>query len=467
MDEILFGSAAAMAEAIRSKRISSEELVTAHIERIEAVNPLLNAIVQFRPEQALQEAREADAALMRGEIRGALHGVPFTVKDYMAIQGIISTYGTLGYANKQMEQDCEVVKRLRGAGGIALGNTNMAEFGASIETDNLVYGRTNNPYDLSRFPGGSSGGESAMIAAGGSPLGMGGDSGGSIREPAHYCGIAGLKPTTGRIPRTGFLMRPRDATAPKAQNGPMARYVADLYLAMKIVSGPDGRDSSVMPVALQNPDAVDIKSLRVAYYTDNGIVACTPEVVATVMKAVAALKDAGVRSIEEAVPPDLTVAHALHGKLSGASSIDASQAKLREIGTDRLSDYLARALDSMAEKAPMSADELLELTADWDILKEKMLAFMDNYDLIVCPTTSIPAMPHRSSLESRTILLSYTYCSTYNVTGWPAATVRCGTSPERLPIGVQTVAGPWREDIVLAAAQTLETALGGYQRPPI
>ena len=186
MEDLIYTSATKLAEMIRVKQVSSEEVVSAHIQRIEDVNPKINAIVQFRPEQALQEARAADQALARGDTPGPLHGVPFTVKDYMAIQGLISTYGTLGLANNFMEHDCEVVTRLRKAGGIALGNTNMAEFGASIESDNLIYGRTNNPYDLDRFPGGSSGGESAIIAAGGSPLGVGGDSGGSIREPAHY-----------------------------------------------------------------------------------------------------------------------------------------------------------------------------------------------------------------------------------------------------------------------------------------
>jgi amidase len=467
MLDLLFGSATSMAEAIRTKQISSEELVRAHIERIKTVNPIINAIVQFRPEEALQEARSADADLARGHLRGLLHGVPFTVKDYMAITGVVSTFGTLGLANTVMDHDCEVVKRLRGAGGIALGNTNMPEFGASSESDNLIYGRTNNPYDLSRFPGGSSGGESAMIAAGGSPLGVGGDSGGSIREPAHYCGIAGLKPTTGRIPRSGFLLQSRDATSAKAQNGPMARYVADLYLGMKILSGPDRRDPSTMPVALGNPDNVDIKSLRVAYYTDNGIVPCDPEVIATVMKAVDVLRDAGVQSIEEAAPPELGNAHLIHGKLSAGSGVDAARAGLKALGTEQISDYMEYVLKLSASRPPLSLSEFLQLTVEWDICKENMMRFMDNYDLIICPTTSIAAMPHRSTIEDHNIFLSYTYSAIFNVTGWPAASVRCGTSAEGLPIGVQTAALPWREDIVLAAAQLLELALGGYQRPPL
>ena len=467
MEALIYTSATKLAEMIREKQVSSEEVVSAYIQRIDEVNPKINAIVQFRPEQALKEAREADAALARGDTPGSLHGVPFTVKDYMAIDGLISTYGTLGLANNVMEHDCEVVARLRNAGGIALGNTNMAEFGASIESDNLIYGRTNNPYDLDRFPGGSSGGESALIAAGGSPIGVGGDSGGSIREPAHYCGIAGIKPTTGRIPRTGFLMQPRGVTSFKAQNGPMARYVEDLILGLEVLAGPDGHDPSVMPLPLHDPAAVDLKALRVAYFTDNGIVTCTPEVVATVMNAVDALKDAGVAIIEEAPPPDIASTYDLYIRLSTASGAEVARQQLKALGTEQISDFMQMMLSRMETQRSLTAAEFEALTVEWDLFKEKMLGFMNNYDLIVSPTTSIPAMPHRSSLVDQEILLSFTYCATYNLTGWPAATVRCGTSPEGLPIGVQTVARPWREDVALAAAHYLETTLGGYIRPAL
>ena len=467
MKELIYTSATKLAEIIREKQVSSEEVVSAHIQRIEAVNPKINAIVQFRPEQALKEARAADEALARGDTLGPLHGVPFTVKDYMAIKGVISTYGTLGLANNIMDHDCEVVTRLRKAGGIALGNTNMAEFGASIESDNLIYGRTNNPYDLERFPGGSSGGESAIIAAGGSPLGVGGDSGGSIREPAHYCGIAGIKPTTGRIPRTGFLMQPRGATSFKSQNGPMARYVRDLILGLEILSGPDGRDSSVMPIPLLDPTAVDLKTLRVAYYTDNGITTCTPEVVATVMKAVDALKQVGVARIDEAQPPGIASTYDLYSRLSTAVGAEKTRQHLKALGTEQVSDYMQRMLSQMETKGSMDAADLEALTVEWDLFKDKMLGFMNDYDLIVSPTTSIPAMPHRSSLADEEIHHSFTYCATYNLTGWPAATVRCGSSPEGLPIGVQTVARPWREDVALAAALYLETTFGGYTRPTL
>ena len=206
--ELIFASAGEQAKAIRDKQISSQELVRACIKRIEEVNPKLNAVVQLPAETALRQAREADKALAKGEIRGPLHGVPFTLKDAIETEGVISTGGTLGRASYVPKEDATVVKRLRAAGGVLLGKTNCPELGWAWESDNLVYGRTNNPYDLSLSPGGSSGGESAIIAAGGSPLGLGSDAGGSVRFPAHCTGIAGIKPTSGRVPRTGHFPGP-------------------------------------------------------------------------------------------------------------------------------------------------------------------------------------------------------------------------------------------------------------------
>jgi len=467
MTDLTFASATHLARLIRAGEVSSFEVVSAHIAQIERVNPVLNAIVQFRPEQALEEARALDAKQARGEIVGPLHGVPFTVKDYMAITGLISTFGTLGLAKNVMQHDCTIVARLRGAGGVALGLTNMPEFGVAIETDNLIYGRTNNPYDLERFPGGSSGGESAIIAAGGSPLGVGGDSGGSIREPAHYCGIAGLKMTTGRIPRTGLLLPPSGALAFKSQNGPMARYVEDLVLGMRILAGEDGYDPHLVPMPLRDPAEVDLKALRVAYYTDNGIVSCTPEIVAMVRQAAAAFTDLGVQQVTEAPPPNVAKSLDLYLRLSAASGAKSARAGLQALGTTEVSDFYTHMLPLLEQYDDLTAATFLDLTEEWDQFKAAMLAYMRDYDIIVSPTTSIPAMPHRSSLTNSTIMQSFTYCSLYNLTGYPAATVRGGTSPEGLPIGVQVAARPWREDVVLAATAYLERTLGGYQKPPL
>src|SRR5262245_57980307 len=232
---LIYASATALAQAIRSKKVSSEEVVNAYLQRIEAVNPQLNAVVQLTADTALKQAREADAALARGDSKGPLHGVPMTIKDSFDTAGVISTGGTKGRALFLPSQDAAAVARLRQAGAILMGKTNTPELTLSFETDNLIYGRTNNPYDLSRTPGGSSGGAAAIIAAGGSPLDLGSDLGGSIRLPSHFCGIAGIKPTSGRVPRTGhipsFDIGPLEAWM---QVGPMARFVEDLILTLPI-----------------------------------------------------------------------------------------------------------------------------------------------------------------------------------------------------------------------------------------
>ncbi|MBI3327509.1 MAG: amidase, partial [Nitrospinae bacterium] len=278
MDELIYASANAIAKAIRDKDVSAVEVVEAHLRRIEAVNPKLNAVVHTIAARARAEARAADQALARREVQGPLHGVPMTIKDSLDTAGVVSTGGTKGRAAYVPEQDATVVARLRAAGAILLGKTNTPELTLAGETDNLVYGRTNNPYDLSRTPGGSSGGAGAIIAAGGSPLDIGSDTGGSIRLPAHFCGIAGIKPTSGRVPRTGhvvpFGMGAVDALT---QNGPMARYVEDLALTLPIIAGDDWRDPAIVPMPLGDPNAINVKGLRVAMHTDNGVMAPTPE----------------------------------------------------------------------------------------------------------------------------------------------------------------------------------------------
>src|SRR5499425_1496469 len=226
MDELIYTSATAIAQAIREKRVSATEVVEAHLQRIEAVNPTLNAVVHTIGPRARLEPLATDQALARGELRGPLNGVPMTIKDSLDTAGVISTGGTKGRAALVPQQDATVVARLRAAGAILLGKTNTPELTLSGETDNLIYGRTKNPYDMSRTPGGSSGGDGAILASGGSALDIGSDTGGSIRLPAHFCGLAGIKPTSGRVPRTGHIIPYASGAAdPFQQLGPMARKV--------------------------------------------------------------------------------------------------------------------------------------------------------------------------------------------------------------------------------------------------
>lgn len=281
----MYASAAALAVAIRTREIACEEVVEAHLERIAAVNPKLNALVQLTAGTARAEAWQADQELAAGKLRGPLHGVPFTIKDSIETAGVICTSGTQGRASLVPKQDATAVERLRAAGGILLGKTNLPDLLFAFESDNLVYGRTNNPYDLARTSGGSSGGEAAIIAAGGSPLGVGSDAAGSVRLPAHFCGIAGLKPTSGRLARSGHYPPPGGMFDSAWQIGPMARFVDDLALVMPILAGIDWRDASVVPMPLGGPATVDLKALRIAFYTDNGIVPATPETARVVRTA--------------------------------------------------------------------------------------------------------------------------------------------------------------------------------------
>ena len=291
--DIIYRSAKSIAQAIRDGEVSSVEVVQAHLDRIGEVNERLNAVVALCTERALSEARDADAAIARGDSVGPLHGVPMTLKDSLDTEGVITTGGTLGRLNHVPKRDSTVAARLRGAGAILLGKTNTPEITFAGETDNLVYGRTNNPYGLDRTPGGSSGGAGAIIAAGGSPFDIGSDTGGSVRLPAHFNGIAGIKPNSGRVPRTGHII-PYAAGAEDAytQNGPMARYVEDLALILPIISGPDWEDPAIVPMPLGDSADVALGDLRIAFYTSApGYMAPTRETIDATLAAVNVVSD--------------------------------------------------------------------------------------------------------------------------------------------------------------------------------
>ena len=328
------------------------------------------------------------------------------------------------------------------------------------ETDNLVYGRTNNPYDVTRTPGGSSGGAGAIVASGGSPLDMGSDTGGSIRMPAHFCGIAGLKPNSWRVPRTGHIvpwgLGAFDSTT---QNGPMARFVEDLALTLPIISGPDWRDPAIIDMPLLDPDRVDVSDLRVAFHTSNGIMDPTPETAEAVRAAAGALMDAGC-SVEEERPQALDMLPDL-ASLDEADGWAWLRRLLDKAGTTEWHPWLQKMMD---EPKVVSTDEFTAMLERQDEYRASMLSFMEGYDAILCPVAAFPAPAHGVTLEDANEF-AFSYTGAYNQTGWPGAVVRGGTSREGMPIGVQVVSRPWREDVALALAARLESALGGWQRP--
>jgi len=349
---------------VRERVISCVELVEAHLTRIEEVNGALNAVVQVDAERALASARDGDAALARGDDTGPLHVVPFTAKDNFEAAGLPMAIGLPERAEVVPVGDATAVARMRVAGAILLGKTNCPPGGAGIETVNEVYGRTNNPYDLTRTPGGSSGGEAAIVAAGGSPCGLGTDSGGSIRLPAHFCGLATIKPTAGLVPLTGVLDEegPIGTMAdPRTQVGPLARFVEDVALALRVIAGPDGSDGGVAPVPLGDPGAVEVRVLRVAVYFANKVTEPTPETRAVVESAATELRAAGA-TVEEALHP---------------------------AGGHELTREVWRSYDGK-----MRTDELYRLLRRWDAYRSEMLAFARRYDVVLCPVFACPAVPH-------------------------------------------------------------------------
>jgi amidase len=332
-------------------------------------------------------------------------------------------------------RDATVVARMRAAGAILLGKTNCPPWGGGSTTENELYGRTNNPYDLARTPGGSSGGEAAAIAAGMSPVGLGSDSGGSLRQPAHFCGIACLKPTAGLVPPTGLVDDEGAIGAmsdPRTQVGPLARFVGDLSLVLGAIAGWDRREPDAVPVVVGDPEAVRLAGLRAAIHVDNGIVPPEAEAVAATEAAARALGEAGVAVEERALP-------------------EGGHELTREVWAS----YDGR----------MRSDELYRLLRRWDAYRHRMLDFMEPYDLVLCPVFPGAAVRHEE--VGPEFGKGVSYSTPFSLTGWPVAVVRAGETSAGLPVGVQLPARPWHDDVALAAAAQVEAALGGWRPPPL
>ncbi len=316
MNDLTFLPAVQMAEQIRHRKISPVELVEAHLRKIKKLNPVLNAFVQVDAEGAFRQAREAEVAVRRGAKLGALHGVPVSIKISIEVAGFRCEAGTKLRQGTVASQDAPLVSRLRDAGAIILGTTNTPELLMAWETDNLLYGRTNNPWDLTRTPGGSSGGEAAAIASGMSAAGVGSDGGGSIRVPAHFSGICGLKPTPGRIPATGHFPNSVGPFALIGVVGPMARKVQDLKLLFEVMQGPDIGDPSAVSVPVRWPDRDELKKVPIGYFEDDGRTPVTADTRAAVRTAAEALTRAGFQ-VEPFRPDGLELARQLWWKFFG------------------------------------------------------------------------------------------------------------------------------------------------------
>jgi Asp-tRNA(Asn)/Glu-tRNA(Gln) amidotransferase A subunit family amidase len=468
--DLILLSASEMAEQIRSKRVSPVELVEAHLNRIEKLNPKLNAFVQVDHECALIYARHAEAALLRNNELGPLHGVPISIKSSIDVAGMRCEAGTKLRAGHIAQTDAPLVARLRQAGAIILGVTNTPELLMAWETDNLLYGCTNNPWDLSRTAGGSSGGEAAAIASGCSAGGVGSDGGGSIRVPAHFCGICGLKPTPGRIPATGHYPQSVGPFALLGVVGPMARTVADLKILFETMQGPDIGDPSAAPVPVRWPDRRSLKKTRIGYFEEDGRTPVTSETRAAVRKAAEALCNAGFE-VEPFRPNCIEKARQLWWKVFGV----AGGMLLGPLTCGReseLSPILKEFNGWVRAETPHTAQSLLDTWIERDLVRMQIFEQMKEFPILLCPVASIPAFRHRErswQLEGKTVkyLDAWSYCEWFNLLGMPAATVPVAQSPEGLPIGVQIIARPWHEELVLGLSEVVETARPGFIAPPI
>jgi Asp-tRNA(Asn)/Glu-tRNA(Gln) amidotransferase A subunit family amidase len=470
MSNLNFLAAVSMAEQIRKKKISPIELVDAHLKQIEKLNPKLNAFVHVDAERARRAAEAAEAEVISNKKLGPLHGVPISIKSSIAVAGLRCESGTRLRAGFVSAQDAPLVARLRAAGAIVLGVTNTPEFLMAWETDNVLHGRTNNPWDLERTPGGSSGGEAAAIAAGMSAGGVGSDGGGSIRVPAHFSGICGLKPTPGRIPATGHYPESAGPFALIGVVGPMARTVADLKVLFEVMQGPDCGDTCAAPVPLRWPSEAEARRLRVGYFEDDGRTPVTPETRAAVCTAAEGLRSAGFQ-VEPFHREGLEEARQLWHQLF----VVAGGMLLRPMFKGReadLSPILKQFLEWSAAEPALTGETLLQVWIERDRLRARFLEQMQRYPILLCPAAAIPAFRHgeRSwQVDGSTVnyLDAWSYMEFFNLLGNPAAVVPVGHSSEGLPIGVQIVGEPWEEEQVLSVAAALEKECGAWKIPPI
>ncbi len=498
-------SACEIAAQICRKEISPVEVAKSLLDRIERLNPKLNAFVDYKPEAVLAQARAAEKELLRQNRLsdkydlGPLHGVPLSIKSSIDVGGHLCEAGSRLRAGYVAAEDAPLVRRLRAAGAVILGVTNTPELLMAWETDNLLYGRTNNPWDLSRTAGGSSGGEAAAIAAGLSAGGVGSDGGGSIRVPAHFCGICGLKPTPGRIPSTGHFPKAGGPFALLGVVGPMARTVSDLQILFEVMAGPDDGDPASAPVEVssqfsvlssqkgsgqwpvasceneqrQDPDSW-VRDTAIGFFEDDSRTPVTEETREAVRHAALLLMSCGFR-VDAFRPEGLEVARQLWweffgtagGMILGPMLFDAGQHGRESELSPILREFL-----SWTQTSPAHTGE--SLLAAWlgrDALREKFLLQMKKCPVLICPVAAIPAFRHGErewTIQDKTVkyLDAWSYCEWFNLLGFPAVVVPMGFSKEGLPIGVQIAGRPWEEEVVLAVAARLEKERGPLKAPP-
>jgi Asp-tRNA(Asn)/Glu-tRNA(Gln) amidotransferase A subunit family amidase len=471
-----FPSVRKIAAQIRRKEVSPVEVARAHLDRIERLNPKLNAFVDYKPDAVPAQARAAEEMLLRTnqDDLGPLHGVPLSIKSSIDVAGHLCEAGSRLRAGYVAAEDAPLVARLRAAGAVILGVTNTPELLMAWETDNLLYGRTNNPWDLTRTAGGSSGGEAAAIAAGLSAGGVGSDGGGSIRVPAHFCGICGLKPTPGRIPSTGHFPKAGGPFALLGVVGPMARTVADLQILFEVMAGADYGDPCSAPVEVSSQISVRssqkklglgvddwVRDTAVGFFEDDGRTPVTSETRLAVRHAALSLMGRGFH-VDAYRPDGLEDARRLWWEFFGRAGGMILEPMLRGHESE-LSPTLREFRGWTQSSPPHTGESLLAAWLERDALREKILLQMRKHRVLICPVAAVPAFHHGErewQVEGKAVkyLDAWSYCEWFNLLGFPAAVVPMGHSEQGLPIAVQIVGRPWEDEIVLAVAAMLERA---------
>jgi Asp-tRNA(Asn)/Glu-tRNA(Gln) amidotransferase A subunit family amidase len=464
-----FSTILEVAAGIRTRMISATEIVEATLERICVLNPKLGAFVHLDAQGARAQARSAESAVMRNEALGPLHGVPITIKANLDVAGWPCPAGSLLRTEYVAQQDAPLVARLRAAGAIIVGNTNTPEFLMAYESDNLLTGKTSNPWDLSRTAGGSSGGEAAAIASGCSFGGVGSDGGGSIRVPAHFAGICGLKPTPGRVPSTGHFPPGAGILSWLGVVGPMARTIADVRALFEVIAGPDRGDALSAPVPLSKVDASSGKGLRIGVLESSALGNASPETAAAVEKAASFLADQGF-SVEPFPLAGLDRALEIWWFFFGPV-VAHLFGPMVEGHEEQLSPMLREYLSYAAPENPITLDELFSTSAARDNIRAEILRQLHDVPILLSAVSSSPAFRHGEGtyrLDSpHGYRTSMRYSQWLNLAGCPGATVPVAVSREGLPIGVQVIGRPHEEELVLAVAESIERARGPWQRPPL
>lgn len=488
--KLVFASAIELAEIIRSRKVSATEVLEAHLAQINQHNPQLNAICTLDAAHARTLAQQADAASARGESWGVLHGVPITVKDIFETAGLRTTAGYLPLKDYIPAQDATVVARLKAAGAILLGKTNMAELAGDFQSTNSIFARANNPWNLDCTPGGSSGGSAAAVAAGFAALDIGNDIAGSVRQPAHCCGVYGLKPTDRRISTAGAI--PETPGLPHCLRqmitvGCFARTLADLRLCFSLIAGADPRRPDVPPIPTEPWPTQPLSTLKLAWLDQWQDIPVDPEIRAAIQTVAQTLSQAGA-SVEKWQPPslDMSLIWTLYGRMAAYVNVYAQPKDIYTIRrsltllfrTATQGDKTLRQLGNFSRFLPEMLRPTLkgyfQTLTERDQITAQFDTALEPWDAWLLPVTATPAFRHRPAWTAIDVagkayphgIANGAYTIPFNLSGHPAIVIPIGQTQAGLPIGLQIVGKRWREMELFAVAEAIDTLVGGYQIPP-